>query len=95
MSLNTVKTPMGTVTNITGDGLAWLVECMERAADYDQQTADQFAGEARHAEDRGAVDADDYRNRATWAAEDAAQTKRLYELLVGATQVDVIAGGEA
>jgi len=95
MSITTIKNRMSSVTKITGDDLAWLVECMERAADYDQQTADQFAGEARHAEDRGAVDAEDYRNRATWAAEDAAQTKRLYELLVGATQVEIKSEVEA
>jgi hypothetical protein len=89
MSITTAKTPLGPITNITGEDLADLIACMERQALDDQDKANLLAGEARHAEDRGAVDAEDYRNRATWAAEDAAQTKRLYELLAGATQVDI------
>lgn len=89
MSAINVKNPLGNITNITGEDLDWLRECMERQWQDDQDKAELLAGEARHAEDRGAVDAEDYRNRATWAAEDAAQTKRLYQLLVGATQVDI------
>ena len=94
MSLNTVKTAIGIVTNITGGNLAWLLECIEAQAHDLGQHAEELAHEARQAEARRADDADDYRQRADWKREEAEQTAALAALLATATQVDVIAGGE-
>ena len=76
-------------TTITGEDLSWLCECMERMADNDQGDAESKAGDYQLAQEHGAADLDYYADHAKWSAEDAAQTKRLYEILKGATQVDI------
>lgn len=90
MSLNTVKTAIGTVTNITGEDLDWLRECMEIQADQIAQHADEMAHEARQADARNADDAYHYRQRAEWKREEAHRSAALAALLATATQVDIL-----
>ena len=89
MSITTAKNPLGHTTNITGDDLDWLVECMAFAADALGQWADEWEDDARHAAERNADDADECEWRATVKREERTRTVALAALLATATQVDV------
>jgi len=92
MSITTVRNPLGPITNITGDDLAWLVECMEFHARDLADHAELLEREASGAEALlGIGGADDYRQRAVWKREEHTQTVALAALLATATQVDVLA----
>jgi hypothetical protein len=74
---------------MTDDDIGWLVECMERMADYDQQSAESAENEARSADERDLDDAGEYANRAKWMREDADRTRRVYDLLRSATGIRI------
>ena len=90
MSITTVTNPLGPITNITGDDLAWLAECMEYQARDLADHAELLEGEAQAATNRNADDAEEYEWRATVKREEHARTVALAEMLATATQVDVM-----
>lgn len=89
MSITTVKNAAATITNITGEDLDWLRECMEIQADELAHDADYMAREAQQASANELANAAEYEEKANVKREEAERTACLAALLATATQVDI------